>query len=461
MDFLLELLLAMAVLFVLARLGSMLFNRFGFPGLIGEILVGIIIANIGLTELLNIVDSSGDNTEIYTVIHAFAELGVIFLLFAVGLETKVKDLLGAGKPALLAAVLGVILPFIAGLALIMMSNGDMHAAMFMGAAMVATSVGITARIIKDMKLMDTREARIIIGAAVIDDVLGMMVLAIVKGMAEDGVSITGIALLAIQAVVFVVGIILICKHVIPRVYDYFDSKKRQAVSEGKVPWSINKLVLAIIVCLFMAAFAEYIGLAAIIGAFLAGMLFADHAWEWDLEHKVETLTTFFISFFFLNVGMQVDLGDLTDVHVIIMAVIVILLALVTKFIGCGFGAKLGDREIDKQGFSIIGVGMMPRGEVGIIVASIGLASKMLPQDLYAVVVLMSVATTIIAPPILSKMFRKKYHEEYKILPDDRTRAFRIIGMDSASYGSNDRIMEVRARARIWSLIISIRGARSC
>ena len=420
MDFLLELLLAMAVLFVLARLGSMLFNRFGFPGLIGEILVGIIVANIGLTEVLGIVDSSGVDTDIYTVIYAFAELGVIFLLFAVGLETKVKDLLGAGKPALLAAVLGVILPFIAGLALIMMSNGDMHAAMFMGAAMVATSVGITARIIKDMKLMDTREARIIIGAAVIDDVLGMMVLAIVKGMAEDGVSITGIALLARQAVVFVVGIILICKHVIPRVYDYFDGKRRQAVSEGKVPWSINKLVLAIIVCLFMAAFAEYIGLAAIIGAFLAGMLFADHAWEWDLEHKVETLTTFFISFFFLNVGMQVDLGDLTDVHVIVMAVIVILLALVTKFIGCGFGAKLGDKEIDKQGFSIIGVGMMPRGEVGIIVASIGLASGMLPSDLYAVVVLMSVATTIIAPPILSKMFRKKYQEEYKILPDDRT-----------------------------------------
>jgi len=418
MEFLLELLVALTVLFILARLGSMLFSRLGLPGLIGEIIVGVIVANTALAKWIHL-DFGSDDSDIYTVVYVFSELGVIFLLFSVGLETKVKDLLGAGKPALLAAVLGVILPFVAGMALVMMTNGEMHAAMFMGAAMVATSVGITARIIKDMKLMDTREARIIIGAAVIDDVLGMMVLAMVKGMSEEGVSAVDIAILAIQATAFVLGVILICKYVMPKVYDYFDKRKRKIVSEGKVPWSFNKLIMAVIVCLSMAAFAEFIGLAAIIGAFLAGMLFADHAWEWDLEHKIETLTTFFISFFFLSVGMQVDVNDLMNVSVLIMAVIVILLALVTKFIGCGFGAKLGDKELDKTGVHIIGVGMMPRGEVGIIVASIGLVSGVLPSDLYAVVVLMSVATTIIAPPILSKLFRKKYEEEYKILPDDR------------------------------------------
>jgi Kef-type K+ transport system membrane component KefB len=418
MEFLLELLIALAVLFVLARLGSMLFSRLGLPGLIGEIIIGIIVANTVISEWIHLDFSSGDS-DIYTVVYAFSELGVIFLLFSVGLETKVKDLLGAGRPALLAAVLGVILPFIAGVALVMATYGEMPAAMFMGAAMVATSVGITARIIKDMKLMDTREARIIIGAAVIDDVLGMMVLAMVKGMAEEGVSVGDIVLLAVQATLFVVGIILICKYVMPKVYDYFDKRKRKAVSEGKVIWSVNKLIMAVIVCLAMAAFAEFIGLAAIIGAFLAGMLFADHAWEWDLEHKIETITTFFISFFFLSVGMQVDINDLFDVGVLAMAAVVILLALATKFVGCGFGAKLGDKNVDKTGFNIIGVGMMPRGEVGIIVATIGLVSGVLPSDLYAVVVLMSVATTIIAPPILSKLFRKKYAEEYKILPDDR------------------------------------------
>ena len=423
-----QLLLTMAILFILARIGAALVSRFGLPGLIGEIVMGIIIANLAFGDfsLMEFLDLSISNPNVpeshssttYEIIEAFSELGVIFLLFTVGLETKVKDLLGAGKPALLAAVLGVILPFAAGFALIIAVDGDMHHAMFMAAAMVATSVGITARIIKDMKLMDTREARIIIGAAVIDDVLGMIVLAIVKGMAESGVSIVNILSISIQAVLFVGIVILACKFVVPKVYDYFDDKRQKAIAAGKVPYSVNKLVFSIIVCLLMAAFAEFIGLAAIIGAFLAGMLFADYAWEWDLEHKIDSITTFFISFFFLNVGLQVDISTLTDTHVIILAVVVILIALVTKYIGCGVGAKLGDKQLDKAGFNIVGVGMMPRGEVGIIVASIGLGTGMMSSDLYAVVVLMSVATTIIAPPILSKLFRKKYHEEYKITADD-------------------------------------------
>jgi len=420
MEFLLQLLVTLGVLFLLARLGSMLISKFGFPGLIGEIIVGIIIANVGLTDFLGLeVDGViSFDSDIYTVVYAFAELGVIFLLFSVGLETKVKDLLGSGKPALLAAIMGVVLPFIAGFALIIALDGDMNAALFMAAAMVATSVGITARIIKDMKLIDTREARIIIGAAVIDDVLGMIVLAVVKGMATSGISVTSIIVISVQAVLFVLSVILFCKYVVPRIHDYFEARNKKQVSEGKVPFSFNKLVMAIIVCLGMAAFAEYLGLAAIIGAFLAGMIFADYAWEWGLEKKIETLTTFFISFFFLNVGMQVQLDTLTDTSVIVMAVIVIVLALLTKYVGCGFGAKLGDKNVDKMGFNIIGVGMMPRGEVGIIVASIGLISGMLPPELYAVVVIMSVATTIIAPPILSKLFRKKYHEEYRIVADD-------------------------------------------
>ncbi len=430
MEFVLQLLLTMAVLFVASRIGSIVVSRFGLPGLIGEIVMGIVIANITIGDwsLFSFLDITipgpgeelSEGSHVYTVIRVFAELGVIFLLFTVGLETNVKDLLGSGKAALLAAILGVVLPFIAGLAIIMASDGEMSHALFMGAAMVATSVGITARIIKDMKLMDTREARIIIAAAVIDDVLGMIVLAIVKGVADSGeVSIVDIVSITLQAVVFVVAVILICKYLIPRIYNFFQKKHDAAVNAGKVPHSSNKLVLAIIVCLLMAAFAEYIGLAAIIGSFLAGMLFAEHAWEWDLERKMESITTFFISFFFLNVGFQVDISTLTDGYIIVLTLIIIAIALVTKFVGCGFGAKMGDKNLDKAGRNIIGVGMMPRGEVGIIVASIGLSSGAMSPDLYAVVVLMSVMTTIIAPPILSKLFRKKYKEEYVILAEDR------------------------------------------
>lgn len=432
MEFLLQLLLALAVLFLLARLGSAIVSRFGLPGLIGEIILGIIIANLAIPgtdwslmgalglEMPDPGEGAEAGSDVYHVVYAMAELGVVFLLFTVGLETKVKDLLGSGRPALLCAVLGVILPFIAGLAIIMMYDGNMNHALFLAAAMVATSVGITARIIKDLRLMDTKEARIIIAAAVIDDVLGMIVLAIVNGMVASGeLSIVNIASITIQAVVFVLVIIAVCLWVVPRIYDYFDARRRMVEAEGKVPRSVNKFVLALIVCLFMAAFAEYIGLAAIIGAFLAGMLFADHAWEWDLEHKFDSITTFMLSFFFLNVGMQVQLDTLTSGSVLILAAVIIIIAILTKYIGCGIGAKIGDKSIDRKSFNIIGIGMSPRGEVGIIVASIGLASGYMSSELYAVVVLMSVVTTIVAPPILAKLFRKKYHEEYTIVPDDR------------------------------------------
>ena len=427
MELLLQVLFTMTVIFIMARLGSTIFSRFGLPGLIGEILMGIVIANIAGGDFMRDVlmidfNSEGFKSEVYTVIYMLAELGVIFLLFSVGLETKVKDLLGSGKAAFLCALLGVILPFVAGLALVLAVGGyDMNAAMFMGAAMVATSVGITARIIKDMRLMDVKESRIIIAAAVIDDVLGMIVLAIVQGMttSEGGIDIMDLVIIILKAVLFVVIAIGAAKYLVPKIYTFFDNRKRAARAAGKIPYTYNKLIIAIIVCLGMACLAEFIGLAAIIGAFLAGMLFADYAWEWELEHKVEAITSFMISFFFVNVGLMVDISSLTDVSVIILVVIVILLAMLTKFFGCGFGAKLGDKSIDKSSFSIIGVGMMPRGEVGIIIASIGLNAGVMSGDLYTVVVMMSVLTTIIAPPILSMLFKKKYTEQYEIVPEDR------------------------------------------
>ncbi|MBO7352465.1 MAG: cation:proton antiporter [Candidatus Methanomethylophilaceae archaeon] len=426
MEFLLQVLFTMAVIFIMARAGSFLFSRFGLPGLIGEILIGILIANIAggsfMHDILDIsFDSSGYKSGTYTVIYTLAELGVIFLLFSVGLETKVKDLLGSGRSAMLCALLGVILPFIAGLALVLAVGGyDMNCAMFMGAAMVATSVGITARIIKDMKLMEVKESRIIIAAAVIDDVLGMIVLAIVQGMSSSGgdIQIMDLAIIIIKAVAFVLIAIGVAKYVVPKIYDFFDKRNQSIIAKGKVPYSTNKLILAIIVCLSMAALAEFIGLAAIIGAFLAGMMFADHAWEWDLEHKIEAITSLMITFFFVNVGLMVDISSLTDISILGLVAVVIVLAMVTKYIGCGLGARLGDKTIDKSSFSIIGVGMMPRGEVGIIIASIGLNAGVMTGDLYTVVVMMSVLTTIIAPPILSSLFKKKYKEEYEIVPED-------------------------------------------
>ncbi|MDD2626005.1 MAG: cation:proton antiporter [Candidatus Methanomethylophilus sp.] len=433
---LVSILLMLLVLFTLARIGNRVFEHFGIPGLIGEIIVGIIIANLTLTgdgstllDLLGVQlpgpgeDSTSTN---YSILYAAAELGVIFLLFSVGLETRVSELLSVGKSALLVAVLGVILPFVCGWAYIELTQSNFHHAMFLAAAMVATSVGITARVIKDMHLMETHEAKIIIGAAVIDDVLGMVVLAIVKGTAGSAsVTIGSIVEVIVMAVAFVLAMIAAAMWLVPRIYTKWEAhEKKVEAKTGKPTQGFNILVVALVACLFFAWLAETIGLAAIIGAFLAGMLFADHAWETKLNEKVETLTTAFISFFFLNVGMQVDVALISSWNVIIMAVIVIIIAVITKFVGCGLGAWLADRKIPKDSIKIIGVGMIPRGEVGIIVASIGLnlivdGSSALSSELYAVIVLMAVATTIIAPPLLARAFRKKYPEQFTITAQDK------------------------------------------
>ena len=404
------------VLFVLARTFSAIIERFGFPGLIGEIIVGILIANIFIndTSLVDVL-GLGKDTNNSSVLYTFSELGVIFLLFSVGLETRVRDLLGSGKTAFLVALLGVIVPFILGFAYLTCTGGEFEAAMFLAAAMVATSVGITARVIKDMKLMDKKESRIIIAAAVIDDVLGMIVLAIVKGIStsEGGLEILDLFVVIAKAVVFVIGVILLAKYGVPRIASWWVSMDRMTKNPLKAP---NPLVLAIIACFFFAWLAEEIGLAAIIGSFLAGMLFADYAETTGLINKFETITALFISFFFVHVGLQVEIGAFNNLHAIAEVVIIILLAVVSKYVGCGCGAKFADKSISKESFNIIGFGMVPRGEVGIIIASIGLTNGILSNELYSVIVMMAVATTIIAPPILSAAFKRKYndHVHYEI-----------------------------------------------
>lgn len=427
-----EVLLMLVVIFAAAKLAGLLCKKINIPSLVGEIIVGVLVASLvindqSIAEMLKLYTGHGTDRqagEYYYIFETLAELGVIFLLFAVGLETRVKDLLSVGKAALLVASLGVIIPFILGYAYISCTTGDMYQALFLGAAMVATSVGITARVIKDMKLTDTRESRIIIGAAVIDDVLGMIVLAIVMAMAKSkdsgSMDIASIAITTAAALVLVLGVMMIALKVVPKIHDYFEEKNRKKLEADPdfIPTRLNVFALAIILCLFIAWLAESIGLAAIIGSFLAGMLFADYAFEYKLEEKVDAINSFLVSFFFVFVGLQINLSGV-DVNLLVTALVVIVLAIIGKYVGCGLGAKLGDKEMDFSSINIIGVGMVPRGEVGIIVAMIGLDMGIVPPDLYTVVVLMSVITTIIAPPVLSMLFKKKYGEPYKVQPSDQ------------------------------------------
>jgi Kef-type K+ transport system membrane component KefB len=395
-EFIQTVLFQLFVIILLAEVAKMLCSKVKVPTVIGEILVGVIIANTFIYNFINL-DS---DIEVFEVLK---ELGVIFLLFTVGLETPFSAIRKVGKTALVVAVLGVILPFIAGLALILAYNGNEIEGMFVGAAMVATSVGITARVIKDMDLTHTIESRVIIGAAVIDDVLGMIVLAIVIGVSGgDGLDLVNVAVVSTEAVLFVLAVIFIGSMLLPKVVKKQEERRAaKTCPPTRKSKGISPLPLALIICFALSSISSFVGLAAIIGAFLAGMAFAEFKDKWPCESKIEPITEFLSPFFFIFVGMGVVLSQFSDV--LLLAVIITILAIITKFIGCGIGAlKLG-----RKSAAIIGVGMIPRGEVGLIVALYGLNAGVVEQDLYTAIVFMSLATTLMAPPLLTYTFNRK------------------------------------------------------
>jgi Kef-type K+ transport system membrane component KefB len=390
-------------LIVFAEVAKLLCNKIRVPAVIGEILVGVVIFNTFLYDYLNL----ETDREVFEVLK---ELGVIFLLFSVGLETPFSSIRKVGSTAVAVAVLGVILPFIAGYGLMVGLGYGQLEALFVGAAMVATSVGITARVIKDMNLMHTIESRVIIGAAVIDDILGMIVLAIVVGISAGGsLDIIQVAVVSVEAVLFVLAVIFIGSLVMPKMVKKGKERKASKVcTADRRPRIFSPLPFVLIVCFALSFLSSTLGLAAIIGAFLAGMAFAEFKDSWPCEHKIEPITEFLTPFFFIFVGVGVDLGEFSDV--LMLAVIITILAIITKFVGCGLGA----RKLGGKSAAIIGVGMSPRGEVGLIVASIGFA--IIGTGLYNSIVFMSLVTTLVAPPLLTYTFRRKLGKKCETVP---------------------------------------------
>lgn len=383
------------VLVLLARIAAAFFRFLKMPEVIGEIIAGIIIGNTILYEWLRL----GTDIEVFQI---FAELGVIFLLFTVGLETKFSELKKVGKSAFLVGVLGVIIPFIAGYLLINLNNMSSIEAMFMGTAMVATSVGITARVIRDMNFTDTIESKVIIGAAVIDDIMGMIVLAIVVGVATGGtLNILDTVIVAAEAVLFVLFVIYVGTRFVPKAQEWAPERIRRSLRPRGKPRIMSSFVFALIVCFGLSALASFFGLAAIIGAFLAGMVFAEFEDTLPCRMEFESVSEFLVPFFFLFVGVAVDISSFQGV--LVLTVIVTVVAIATKFLGCGLGAY----ELGSKSATIVGIGMIPRGEVGFIVASIGLSYGAISNDLYSIVVAMSLITTLVAPPLLSYAFHSK------------------------------------------------------
>ncbi len=372
--------LEMFIIFGAAKLLGEVFERLNQPGIVGEILAGIVIGPSVLGWI-----APGEFLD------ALAELGVMFLLFRVGLEVKASELVRVGGTAMVVAGLGVAVPFAFGWGILALWGAQSIEAIFMGAAMVATSVGITAQVLASRGLMQVRAAKIILAAAVVDDVLGLLVLALVSSVARGEIRVLDLVITALAAIGFTVLVATWGTRTVSRVLPQMGEKLRLAEAE---------FALSMILLFGLALLAVYAGVAAIIGAFLAGMALSESVGDrvHDLAHGV---TELLVPFFLAGIGLHLSLGAFSDVSTLMLAGTILLAAIVSKFAGCGLGAiGLGKADAVR-----IGTGMVPRGEVGLVVAQIGLGLGVVSARIYGVVVFMAVATTLVAPPLLAAAFR--------------------------------------------------------
>lgn len=376
MDHGVEILLSLFVVFVAAQIGGEIAQRIKLPAVVGEIAAGCLIGPYALGWI-----------KLNEPLEVLAEIGAVLLLFSVGLETRVGDLRKVGRVASFVGVLGVILPFLLGGLWAWLSGYETPKAMFIAAAFVATSAGITARVLQDLGVLGRTESRVILGAAVIDDVLAMLLLGVVTAVqGGGGVNVVGLLLILAQAVGFVALVALVGTRVMGRSSNLLEAPINP----------LSPLTLSLALCLGLAAAAAWIGLAAIIGAFLAGMVMAESSQRHTLEKQFQPIMAFLVPFFFVVTGAKVDVTQLGSFSVLGMVAVVTLLAVVSKLVGCGLGAL----SLGKKSALIVGVGMVPRGEVGIIVASLGQQAGVFSETIYAVIIAMSILTSIIAPPVL-------------------------------------------------------------
>lgn len=372
------LLLQLFTIFVWAKVFGEVFERLHMPAVLGEILAGVVLGPY----------ATGFVVPNDTVI-SIAEMGAIFLLFTVGLETSPRDLIRVGGVSLSVAAAGIVLPFVLGAGFMKLSGEASHESVFVGAAMVATSVGITARVLRDLHVLKSRMSQIILGAAVFDDILGMILLAVVASIAKGEIHWDHLVIVSVEAVCFALFMIFIGPRLIRRVRPGL-----QRLSTHDAP-----LILSLAICLGLSVVASHIGMAAIIGAFFAGLIFADYSPEWNLQPRVHALNEFLAPFFFFTMGARLDLHVFSK-DVVMIAAVITILAFISKTVGCGLPVlREGFRNALK-----VGVGMTPRGEVALIVALIGLQMGAISQRAYAIVIFMTAATTLVPPFFLRRLF---------------------------------------------------------
>jgi Kef-type K+ transport system membrane component KefB len=399
--------LALALLIVAAKAGGELLGRLGQPPVLGELLAGVLLGNLGLFGITALEPLR--NSEMLRLV---AETGAILLLFEVGVESDLMQLLAVGWSSLVVAMLGVIAPMVLGyfVSAWMVPEAGWLTHLFVGGTLTATSVGITARVLKDLGKSSTKEARIILGAAVADDVIGLVVLAVVSGLVATASSVGGggahvgpIVWIVVKATLFLALAVIAGRFWSQRVFIY--------AARLKVAGAL--LALCIAFCFVVAGIAALVGLAPIVGAFAAGVVLEEVHYKPFVERgerRVEELlfpiTTLTVPIFFVAMGMRVDLKSFVSPAVLGFAALITMVAIVGKQI-CGLGVL--ERGVDRL---LIGLGMIPRGEVGLIFAGLGSSlmihgGPVLSSRTFSSLVLMIILTTFITPPLLKAGFDRK------------------------------------------------------
>ena len=369
------------VLLLATKLGDEVFKRLGQPALVGEILGGVVVGPAVLGWYQITAETS-----------LFAQIGAVLLLFEVGVHTRIGEVARVGSTALGVAVLGVALPFAGGYLLGAALDLSGTGRIFLGASLTATSVGITSGALRSFGALATQSGRVILGAAVIDDVLAMLIVAVAVGISDGDVNAGRILLLLGLAAAFI-GIVVIGGTGILRT-------RRSLLTDPR--FAETPFLPGMILMLGLAALAAQIGLAAIIGAFLAGMVVGESSERHALETETAPVAAFFTPFFFGFVGAQIDPAAFGSLPTLALLVGVTLLAIATKFAGSFLGAMRAGR----RRAVLIAWGMVPRGEVEIIVAGLALTAGAIKPDLYAVIVGMVVITAILVPPLMGPLVRR-------------------------------------------------------
>lgn len=413
-------LLSLVIIYLASKVVGEICARINLPPVLGELIGGVVIG-ISALNLLVFTDAGNSGAEAFViqflkttaglepanvaavsesiseVVSVLSEIGVIILLFEIGLESDLKELIRVGPQAAVVAVVGVVVPFAAGTAgLIAIFGVETVPAIFAGAALTATSIGITAKVLAEIQQLSSREGQIIIGAAVLDDILGIIVLAVVASLAKTGeIQITNVIYLIASAAVFLIGSILLGRFLGP----YFVMLVDRLQTRGQL------LISSLIFAFVLAYIGAVIQLEAILGAFAAGLVLAETEKRKELEEQVLPIADMLVPIFFVVVGAKTDVSVLNPFDPgnregLIMASFLVIVAIIGKTV-TGL-AVFGQPGINRMA---IGIGMVPRGEVGLVFAGVGAATGVLPKSLNAAIIVMVILTTFVAPPLLRLVFQ--------------------------------------------------------